>query len=545
MRGVGGIRHAALRLRGRFIAITGESGAGKSSLIRAVEFLCGKRPQISFIHGDCDGSDVDAVFESLQAADGDTENLIVSRSLSRASKGSKSRATIQGRPVTVTELTDSLAPLVEIQSQFAQLELLLPQKQLELVDGCGLSELVECRMGLQERFRELLKLERELHELREWRQEVEKRYADTEPLLRQIESLQLAPDSETRWEEEIREIERRIRVAEYLTGLEERLCGGEDGGIVAELERLCRDMSAASSLLGFTDDWMGEAETALQHLQVFSRELGGRSNACGDIAEENAHYEEIEEKLGLLRRLKRDSGCRDVQSLLEYVREAREEMALLVASRVRLEETEERVKELRKEVSSAASQLRVLRRQAALKLQERVNAHLKDLAMEDFRFDVQVHPAQHVRENGAEFAQFSLGVRGLDPAPVAKIASGGELSRLLIAIQVSCEQEQLPSTLVFDEVEAGLGGRAALLAGEKLRELSSRCQTLLITHEATLAALADQHFLVERVGDDTKVREIEGEERVVEIARMLSGDPTSQSARAHARTLLDSAQRNR
>jgi DNA repair protein RecN (Recombination protein N) len=126
----------------------------------------------------------------------------------------------------------------------------------------------------------------------------------------------------------------------------------------------------------------------------------------------------------------------------------------------------------------------------------------------------------------------------LPPNPAGKVASGGELSRILIAIQASIEPGRLPGVLVFDEVEAGLGGRTALLAGEKLKELSKNCRTILITHEATIAAMADQHFVVRRTGDDTLVSQITGEERVLEIARMLAGSE-SREALDHARSLLE------
>ena len=130
-------------------------------------------------------------------------------------------------------------------------------------------------------------------------------------------------------------------------------------------------------------------------------------------------------------------------------------------------------------------------------------------------------------------------MNGQPPLPVGKTASGGELSRILIALQLSLGDEQLPGTLVFDEVEAGLGGKTALLAGQKLRELSERCRTILITHEAAIASMADQHFLVRRFGNETTVTEVSDTEREKEIARMLAGDDNSPEALEHARSLLN------
>ena len=159
--------------------------------------------------------------------------------------------------------------------------------------------------------------------------------------------------------------------------------------------------------------------------------------------------------------------------------------------------------------------------------------------MEYALFNIEIEELNRVRANGAENASFTLTLPDQHPQPVGKTASGGELSRILIALQLAVGDDKLPGTLIFDEVEAGLGGKTALLAGYKLRELSQRCRTILITHEATIAAMADQHFLVKRTADDTVISEIKGDEREKEIARMLAGDETSNEALKHAKSLLD------
>ncbi len=183
-------------------------------------------------------------------------------------------------------------------------------------------------------------------------------------------------------------------------------------------------------------------------------------------------------------------------------------------------------------------ELRARRKEAAFALASSVNGHLRELGMEYASFGIEIEPLDRVRANGAENVCFTLALPDQNPLPVGKCASGGELSRILIAVQLSAGDNKLPGTLVFDEVEAGLGGKTALLAGCKLRELSRRCRTILITHQATIAAMADQHFVVQRNGDDTEISEVAGEAREREIARMLSGDEDSKEALDHARALL-------
>jgi DNA repair protein RecN (Recombination protein N) len=221
-----------------------------------------------------------------------------------------------------------------------------------------------------------------------------------------------------------------------------------------------------------------------------------------------------------------------------YVKDVEDATKWLAESSSLLEGKNSLSVHLKAEVALSAKNLRILRDVSGQNFEKRVNQHLRDLAMDDINFSVIVHKLDRVRASGAESVTFMLSQKSLPPSPVGKVASGGELSRILIAIQASIEPERLPGVLVFDEVEAGLGGRTALLAGEKLRGLSKNCRTILITHEATIAAMADQHFVVTRTGDETEVYEITGDARAREIARMLAGSE-SREAMEHARALLD------
>lgn len=157
-------------------------------------------------------------------------------------------------------------------------------------------------------------------------------------------------------------------------------------------------------------------------------------------------------------------------------------------------------------------------------------------------FSVKLLPLGKIRSGGADEISFTLSAGGSEEMPVNKSASGGELSRILLALQLAMPEESLPPTLVFDEVEAGLGGKAALLAGYKLLALSRKTQVILVTHEATIASLADHHFLVKKTADCVEVKKLERNDRVGEVARMLSGDASLQEAREHAERLLASAE---
>ena len=226
------------------------------------------------------------------------------------------------------------------------------------------------------------------------------------------------------------------------------------------------------------------------------------------------------------------------ESLLEYARTATSELSWLSSSVGEMSSLNDEVLDLKKNTSKAALALREERRRKAKEIGAKISATLHELAMPGTVFRIDVEPQERIRSTGADMVSFMFSSDGERFLPVQKVASGGELSRLLLAVQVVMPESLLPDTLVFDEVEAGLGGQAALLTGLRLRDLSRSCRIILITHEATLASLADQHFLVERIGSETDIREVYGEERICEIARMLSGDPNMREAQDHARKIL-------
>jgi DNA repair protein RecN (Recombination protein N) len=209
----------------------------------------------------------------------------------------------------------------------------------------------------------------------------------------------------------------------------------------------------------------------------------------------------------------------------------------------KLEKTAQEARELRRLASQLALVIREARKNAAETLEARVNALLGDLAMEETGFSIRFTELPKLRRDGADGVEFSLctnkGAANQRSGRVEKIASGGELSRLLLALQLSLPDEWLPPTLVFDEVEAGLGGKAAVLSGLKLKELSRKCQVILVTHEASIAALGDNHYVVRKKDGEARAESVDGEVRVREVARMLSGDPDLPEAQEHARRLLN------
>lgn len=535
VRGMGGIRSASLSFSGNFIVITGESGSGKSSLVRAFEFISGRRTQAASIHADCDEVIVEALWNSASAPSfgaGDGA-LLTRRSLTRAGRG---RCGIGDGLATLGQLSELSASLIEIQSQFAQLGLLDAARQLELVDFCGGENLRKVKSRLASLFPEMIASEKEIISLRRRRGELETELEGAEARIRAIRALNIYPGCEGEWSGELASIERQISEIGRHEELVYRMNGGEaEVDLLDQLSALLRELYALASEES-ARTWAELGESALSDLQQLFSSAKKELNLVSR-EELDAQLEALERRVGIVRKLKRDAGVLHAEDLASYADEAEKNMRWLRDSNAILEEKQAESARLRSEVSQLARALRAHRESAAEVFQRRVGEHLKDLAMEDIAFSVQIQRLDKVRAGGAEGASFMLAVKGGTPNPVAKVASGGELSRILIAIQASLDAERLPGALVFDEVEAGLGGRTALLAGKKLKDLSHSCQTILVTHEATIAAMADQHFVVRCKGDETVVCEISGEEREREIARMLAGSQ-SREALVHAKSLL-------
>ncbi len=536
---VSGIKSATLIFGGGLIAVTGESGAGKSSLVRGLELICGRRNSGSPIHSGDDTALAEGFFsvdgrldgleESMQPQDG---SICLRRELSRAGRG---KSSIQGQTVPLNLLSETAPKLISIQSQFAQLELLAPDRQLEILDACGGAELAATKARLEKVFHEVIDCERSLRAARTREQEIVGRYGEISQIAPLLKRLQLTLESEERMNADYEAAERELKRLRELRSRLRILKNPESGGLIDEIGGVLEGLAQY-----VPSENREEIDDATQKIRDELDQLSARVAALAPsekIENLESELERLEASLGAIRKCKRLARVTTLSELLEYWRQGEEATEWLARSSKIQAETGEKMAAAKREVAQAARALHDQRTAAAAELQRRVTENLAGLAMENTRFRIQVIETNKLRAQGAERVEFVLS-RGEQEIPVAKAASGGELSRILLAIQLSLPDEMMPPTLVFDEVEAGLGGRAAYLTGLKLRGLADRVQVILITHEASIAALAKQHYRVERTGDLSKFEQVNGEERVREIARMLSGTAGETEALVHARKLL-------
>ena len=529
---IGGVSEAELNLAAGLNVITGESGAGKSSVVSALELLAGQRGNSQIIKsGETQGSAEAELITSLNFydLDEDLRPLNSKLNLKRVILNSRSYSSLQGVRVPLSEYSKAASKLIHIQSQFAQLELLDNNKQLDMLDLRIKSDI---KLNLIKAFDAASDKAQELKDLKKRRAEIESKYANATQVLNLVKAARPEPGLELKLENDLRGISQNLLKREKLINNINKLFGGmSEQGLLSELRNIFEELNIIKD---------EDVNNALSVIEDAAENL--RANIASKFKSDEeylAEQEELEERLGVLRKLKRLSQSHNESELIDYCDNAVKNLEWLEHSFNELEDLSKQALSLKKEANALALSLRSERRQAAHELEIAVNNILKDLAMGDSEFKINFKELNKLRRTGADEIEFILS-SGARTGRIDKIASGGELSRLLLALQLSLPDNFLPQTLVFDEIEAGLGGKAAVLSGLKLKELSESCQVILVTHEASIAALGDAHINITRDNSTglTVIKNISGHERVREIARMLSGSPDLSEAQEHARKLL-------
>jgi DNA repair protein RecN (Recombination protein N) len=527
-----------------FNVLTGETGAGKSILVDALLLLCGARAQSDVIRADADSATVEGVFAApdsvaavldeagLAAEDGE---IVIRRELSRSGRH---RAFLNDAAVTVGLLERLGDALVQVHGQHEHQRLLEPARQLDLLDRFADAE------ALRETVGALFAKHREARHDFERRRGADRDRAQREDLLRfQISELDAAR-LRAGEEDELRTERRRLQHAErFAAGLQE--IGGllqDDAASatasVARAERVLTDLGRLDPAFAAPRETLLAARVNIEETLMAVRALREM------IVFEPGRLEGIDDRLDALTRLKRKYGDTE-EAMLRFRAEAARELERLERHEELLATDERRLGELEVELARAASALGSARRQAAAKLTPAVQRELRQLAMDRAVFEIAVveQALDELGPRGGERVEFRFTANpGEPPRSLARIASGGELARTMLALQVLLSGYERAPTMVFDEVDAGIGGRAAAVVGEKLAAVGKGRQVLCVTHLAPIAALADHHVRVTKAVRAGRTRAhaaiVDGDERVTEIARMLGGDASGAAALEHARALL-------
>ena len=534
-----------LSFREGLTVLTGETGAGKSIIIDAVGLIMGARANSDLIRTGHDEATVEAIFDisrlprirqQLEEAGLEAGNeLLVKRSISRSGKN---RIFINGGMATLTLLTDISRRLINIYGQHESQTLLRPENHLVLLDAFAGST------ALRQEFAAICG---QLHAVREHldRLDHEEREAARrlDLLAFQSDEIGLA-ELQAGEEEELEERRQVLAGAERLgtTSAEafERLYGG-DGALLGQLRRIAAsitDLGAIDHRLSMVAATLDSAYLQLEDAAISLRDYASRIEA------DPVALQQADDRLDRIGRLKKKYGAtigeilsykRDIDAELEQLRGREQDRAELDAERERLT----------LEVRRAGAELTSRRTKAAAALKKALEAEAHQVAMKHAVFEISLEPLAEPRTTGFERIEFLFSPNpGEPPRPLARIASGGELSRLMLAVKQVLPESDVP-TLVFDEVDSGIGGATSELVGRKLKNVAGRQQVLCITHLPQVAVFANQHLRVEkRVADgrtSTGVELLAEVERTREVARMLAGATITESALSHAAEMLAAA----
>ncbi len=542
------VKKLDIELKDGLSVITGETGAGKSVIIEAVSMALGSRADTDYIRTGEDKAVVTLVIDGngdellprLRELGVPEELPVIIRR--EISSQSRSLCRINGSIVSLSQLGAFSRGAADVHGQYDHQYLLDKDRHLGVLDLYGGEAVKTAREITAQRFSSYASLSAELMDLRKRLSEGKRQRELLSFELHDIEAARIKPKEDEELEEQIAVMEHAEQIFEALSSAYEQVFGADNSAV-------SRLGSAVGSLEG--------VEAYSSEIRSFSEELKDLYYRADDMrtglrrlrdgsAFSSEDLDSCIERLELLKSLKRKYGG-SLDAVLDYAGNAKKTLESLENSDEKVKELEKAIQEARKLYDEAASKLSALRRKAAEKLSSKVETELSELNFKNARFSVKLDKGP-VSDNGTDTAEFLISANlGEDLKPLAKVASGGELSRIMLALKrIIADLDGIP-TLIFDEIDTGISGSTAGVVGKKLRSIAAGHQVICITHLPQIASMGDHHYMIKKetdgTGTQTTVVPLDEEERVEELARLLSGTEITDSARAQARELLASADR--
>ncbi|WP_307995031.1 DNA repair protein RecN [Weissella viridescens] len=535
--------------------LTGETGAGKSIIIDAVGLLTGGRGSQDYIR---EGADK-AVLQGLIDVDNpeqltpvlekfgiemDDQQLLIHRELHR---NGRNVIRINGTLLNATALKEVGNHLVDIHGQNEHQALMQVDQHLKLLDEYASNALAEPKAAYDKAYAEYRQLEKTLHERREneqaWAQRMDMLTFQSE----ELKAADLQVGEEEKLEDEFQELSNYQDVLEALAKSHEVLDGEWEGN---GIESISTALGALENIEEFGSRYKKLAESMREifySLQDVSSEIESVHDGL-EFDAERLKY--VDERLNLIRTLEQKYGA-TIADVLAHQDKVETQLAEMGGPQQSTAELEAQTQQAYDRALTLANQLHTIRQTAALELAQQIHEQLKDLYMEKAVFSVQLTQSEQLNTDGNDTAEFYIQTNpGESAKPLVKIASGGELSRMMLAMKMIFSREQGVTSIIFDEVDTGVSGRVAQAIAEKISDIGRHSQVLTITHLPQVAAVADHHDFIEKNIHDgrteTTVVKLSDDARVDEIARMLSGDELTEAARENARDLIarEQARRN-
>lgn len=524
--------------------LTGETGAGKSIIIDSINMILGVRADKELIRHGCEKAVVQAVFDAdddicsiLENNDIEVEDgqVIITRNLTCEGK---SVAKINGSVVTLSLLREIATKLVNIHGQHDNQALLTPSQHIMFLD-----EYAKNKKELSEYcvlYDEMRGIENKLKQLSAKEQEKVQRIGLLEYQINEINSSKLTDGEEEDLKEQRDILANAEKISVAIDTSYKNLYDNNE--LLSAYDGISVAVNSLSEVSDINDELKNAYDTLsemMYSIEDISHELKNFSN---NIEFNEAVLNEIEERLQLISKLKRKYG-NSIKEIIEFGNNAQSELDELLMSEEKTKELTEELDAVRKRLASAGAKLSETRKRAAKELQNKVCDSLHELNMENAQFCVKLSSADTFTSNGMDDAEFVISTNPGEPLkPLVKIASGGELSRVMLAIKSALAYADKVDTLIFDEIDTGVSGNAAMKIASKLKEIAKFKQVLCITHLPQPAAVADNHYLIEKNIIDgsasTTVKLLDFDSRVDELSRIIDGGNAGELSKEHAKEML-------
>ena len=529
--------------------LTGETGAGKSIIIDAMNMMLGARATTDVIRHGAPKAEIEGLFsiensralqeifdeQGLELGD----EIIIRREILQ---NGRSVSRVNGQMVNLSVLRSIGQYLVDIHGQHDQEELMRPQLHIQMLDGFGDADFLELKQAYQTNFDAYRKMRKQLLEIKKNQEEHKARIEMLEFQMAEIESASLQPGEDLKLNQERDKLLNHKNIADTLTNAYTML-DNEEFSSLANVRSAMNDMESIEEY----DVEYREISTSLSESYYVLEDVTKRLE---DIIEsldfDGNRLMQIESRLDLIHSITRKYGG-NVDDVLMYFAKITEEYNLLTGNNLSSDDMEAELKKLEVSLVDLATKLASARHNLAQQLEIEIQQELKDLYMEKARFQVQFTKGKFTRE-GNESVEFYISTNpGEDFKPLVKVASGGELSRLMLAIKSAFSRKEGKTSIVFDEVDTGVSGRVAQAIAQKIHKIGQNGQVLAISHLPQVIAIADYQFFIEKISNDhstvSTVRLLSVEERVEEVAKMLAGENVTEAALSQARELLQSKEK--
>ena len=529
--------------------LTGETGAGKSILLGSMQLILGGRSAKDMIRTGASNALVELLFQvENPRAEASLRELGVETSegqvlLTRKLMDGRSINKINGETCTVAQMKAAASCLLDIHGQHEHQSLLYQDKQLEILDIYGKEEIFPAKEKVQTAYKKYRDCKRQLDELDIDEEQRNRERAFLEFEINEIESAQLVSGEDEELEKRYRKLNNGRKILETLQGVRD-LTGYESGqGAGESVGNAVREISRVTEY----DTQLGSMASALQEidglLNDFNREL---ASYVDDLNFDDEAFYETEKRLDTINGLKAKYG-RTIEDIQEYCLKQKQKLENLDKYEERFHEAEENLKKSREELETVSHKLSVIRQKYSQMLTDKITEGLKDLNFLDVQFQITFRRRKEYTAGGFDDIEYEISTNpGESLKPLGKIVSGGELSRIMLAIKAILADRDQIETLIFDEIDTGISGRTAQKVSEKMA-LIGRChQVLCITHLPQIAAMADTHFEIEKHQKDnetiTEIHPLEGDDSVRELARLLGGAELTQAVFDNAKEMKELAQ---